>query len=150
MHSRLKHAILDPDPVLKTGVPLMNASLFGSNDQLDIAFLDEAYANDAETASYVFQMYLDDLPNNLNLLQESFASKDIERFRQYIHKQKPGYSYVGLTNITSKLQELQLKCNSVEDLNSFKAEINELLEDIQSSTIAVEKTLNHLKQVKRA
>jgi|SRR5437764_4182744 hypothetical protein len=128
----------------------MNASLFGSNDQLDIAFLDEAYANDAETASYVFQMYLDDLPINLNLLRDSIENKDIERFRQLIHKQKPGFSYVGLTTITSKLQELQMKCNTVEDLNSFKVEINEVIEDIESSTIPVVKTLTHLKQVKRA
>ena len=128
----------------------MNASLFGRNPGLDVAFLNEAYANDAETAAYVFQMYLDELPTNLDLLNESLRNSDIERFRQLIHKQKPGYSYVGLTDITAKLEELQVKCTVSDDLRAYKEEINEVLSRIHASADLIERALNHLHQIKRA
>ena len=128
----------------------MSASLFGCNSQLDVAFLDEAYANDAETASYVFQMYLDELPTNLRMIQESISSNDIERFKQLIHKQKPGYSYVGLTDVTARLEELQKKCLSVNDLAIHEAEIDEVIKKIHSSVCIIEKALTHLKEAKRA
>jgi hypothetical protein len=128
----------------------MSASLFGCNTQLDVAFLDEAYANDAETASYVFQMYLDELPTNVKLIQESISNKDIERFRQLIHKQKPGYSYVGLTDVTARLEELQTKCLTVNDLMLHEVEIEEVIKKINSSVCLIEKALSHLKEAKRA
>jgi FOG: HPt domain len=128
----------------------MSASLFGCNSQLDVAFLDEAYANDAETASYVFQMYLDELPANLRMIQESIASKDIERFKQLIHKQKPGFSYVGLTDVTANLEELQKKCLTVNDLAIHETEIDEVIKKIHSSVYIIEKALVHLKEAKRA
>ncbi|HEU0063888.1 MAG TPA: hypothetical protein VFQ58_02615 [Flavisolibacter sp.] len=128
----------------------MSASLFGCNTQLDVAFLDEAYANDAETASYVFQMYLDELPINVKLIQESITNKDIERFRQLIHKQKPGYSYVGLTDVTARLEELQTKCLTINDLTLHEVEIEEVIKKINSSVCLIEKALSHLKEAKRA
>jgi HPt (histidine-containing phosphotransfer) domain-containing protein len=128
----------------------MNASLFGSLNQLDVAFLDEAYANDAETASYVFQLYLDELPTNIDLLQESLKNRDIERFSHLIHKQKPGYSYVGLTDISNRLQELQIKCVTVNDLQVYENEIDDIMKIIQSSSVIIGKAVLHLQQFKRA
>ncbi len=130
---------------IEHGVLPMNESLFSALADLDHTYLEEAYANDAETAAMVFEQYLHDLPANLSLIKESLSGKDIERFRQHIHKQKPGYSYVGLTDVTKKFQELQVKCVVIEDLDKYQHEINGVLSRINSSKSIIEKALNYLK-----
>ena len=125
----------------------MKQSLFSNLVDLDRTYLEEAYANDAETAALVFEQYLQDLPVNLNLIVESLNGRDIERFRQHIHKQKPGFSYVGLTDVTRVFQDLQVKCVVIEDLNKYKSEIDGVLTRISSSRGTIEKALSYLKSV---
>jgi hypothetical protein len=123
----------------------MNHNLFANLTDLDGAYLDAAYANDAETAALVFEQYLADLPANLQLIRDSVNKKDIDRFRQHIHKQKPGYSYVGLTDVTEKFQELQIKCVVIDDLQKYNSEIETVLTRINSSTHVIEQALTYLK-----
>ncbi len=122
----------------------MPNSLFNASNGLDINFLDDAYGEDSETAALMFQQYLDELPSNLDLLTASFHSNNIEAFRHLIHKQKPVYSYVGLTDVTNSLQDLQIKCLKTEDLIEQKTLINSVLERIKTSATLVRQTLNHL------
>ena len=123
----------------------MNENLFVNLTELDAAYLEAAYSNDAETAALVFEQYLADLPANLQLIRDSMNKKDIDRFRQYIHKQKPGFSYVGLTDVTQKFQELQMKCVAIEDLQKYNSEIETVLTRINSSTQLVQQALTYLK-----
>ena len=122
----------------------MNESLFNNIPELDSAYLEAAYADDSETAAMVFQQYLDDLPANLDLLNESYKTHDIERFRHHIHKQKPGFSYVGLTDVTEKFHELQVKCLTKEDLDRYKNEIDQVLLRIRSASPVIQNLLNRL------
>jgi len=128
----------------------MSETLFHNITELDTAYLNEAYANDAETAALVFEQYLQELPSNLSQLKESLRGNDIAGFRQNIHKQKPCFSYVGLTDVTKKLHELQVKCVVLEDLVLYKTEIEEVLRRIYSSAGLIERTLVHLKKINQA
>jgi hypothetical protein len=123
----------------------MKDSLFIDLIDLDRGYLEDAYANDAETAAMVFEQYLNDLPTNMNLIAESLKKGDIERFRHHIHKQKPGYSYVGLTDVTKTFQDLQVKCVVIEDLQKYKGEIENVLTRINSSRTIIEKALLYLR-----
>jgi HPt (histidine-containing phosphotransfer) domain-containing protein len=125
----------------------MSESLFATSNGLDIDFLDEAYGDDAETAALMFQQYLDELPANMELLNDSINKNDIERFRHLIHKQKPVFSYVGLTDVTNSLQDLQLKCHTTEDLNNQKDLINNVLDRIRTSAEQIKNTLRHLQNI---
>jgi hypothetical protein len=123
----------------------MNENLFSNLTELDYAYLEAAYSNDAETAALVFEQYLADLPSNLQLIRDSVKKKDIDKFRQYIHKQKPGFSYVGLTDVTQKFQELQMKCVAMEDLQKYNSEIETVLTRINTSTQVIQQALTYLK-----
>ncbi|HWJ91777.1 MAG TPA: Hpt domain-containing protein [Flavisolibacter sp.] len=122
----------------------MNESLFNNVPELDSAYLEAAYGDDSDTAAMVFQQYLDDLPANLDLLNESYRTRDIDGFRHHIHKQKPGFSYVGLTDVTEKFHELQVKCLTKEDLNVYKNEIDQVLLRIHSATPVIQNLFNRL------
>jgi HPt (histidine-containing phosphotransfer) domain-containing protein len=122
----------------------MSESLFEHIPGLDTEYLDAAYSGDAETAAMVFEQYLQDLPSNLDLLHTSFETGDIEGFRHHIHKQKPGFSYVGLTDVTATFQDLQVKCLTKDDLARFKPEIEQVFARIHSSAELIEQTLKRL------
>ena len=123
----------------------MTENLFSDNPELDADYLEAAYGDDAETAIVVFEGYLQELPSNIELINESYKNRDIDRFRHFVHKQKPGFSYVGLTKLTNKLNEIESKVMVVDDLVVYKEEIEDALEKISSSAGTIEKTLTRLR-----
>ena len=122
----------------------MSESIFGNTKELDTDYLDAAYDSDAETAAMVFEQYLTELPANLKLLTDSYTSQDIQAFQHHIHKQKPGFSYVGLTDVTAKCQELQQKCLTKEGFIIYKTEIESMLERIRTSAVIIESLRSRL------
>ena len=122
----------------------MDRKLFEDNNDFDTEYLNDAYSDDAETAASVFEQYLNDLPANLSLIRNSFRERNIELFRQVIHKQKPGFSYVGLTDVTGKLQELQASCNTTDDMGKYQSEIEQVIERIDSSATHIHQMLTRL------
>ena len=121
----------------------MGKNVFQVNS-LDSAFLDAVYENDRETALAIFQQYLQDLPADLHAIHHSFESGDREQFRGVIHKKKVGFSYVGLTDVTAGLNELEKKCALQVDLSEHRAELASVLHRINSSTEAIRKVLEAL------
>jgi HPt (histidine-containing phosphotransfer) domain-containing protein len=113
---------------------------------LDSAFLDAVYENDRETALVIFQQYLQDLPSDLHAINHSFESGDREQFRGVIHKKKVAFSYVGLTDVTADLNELEKKCALQGDLSEYREELASVMNRINSSTEAVRKVLEGLEQ----
>ncbi|HEU0064657.1 MAG TPA: Hpt domain-containing protein [Flavisolibacter sp.] len=128
----------------------MTKSIFADCPELDIAFLDETYADDAETASFLFQQFLDELPTNIELLHKSLRNHDISEFRKHLHKQKPAYSYVGLTYITKQIHELQSRCLVTLDLTIYLKEIEEVLKNISECASILERAIMRLEEYKRA
>jgi hypothetical protein len=123
----------------------MSENLFPDHLDLNTEYLNATYGDDPETAIMMFENYLEELPVNLKLLHDSFNKQDITSFRQVIHKQKPAFSYVGLTEITEKFHQLQTSCQQPEDLRKHKEEILQALSRIESSTPVIEATLQHLR-----
>jgi len=123
----------------------MSDSIFRNTKELDIDYLDAAYGDDAETATIIFEQYLSDLPGNLELLKEAISKGDVRAFQHHIHKQKPGYGYVGLTDITQKIQDLQLKCTTEQDLASFRGEIEALIARIEASRAIITEALSQIR-----
>ena len=123
----------------------MEKNLFATT-MLDTDFLQSVYDNDRETALFIFQQYLQDLPADLISIRESFDSGVKEQFRQLIHKKKVVFSYVGLTEITARLDELEKRCGHTANLSGFGPEVNSILESINSSTEAVVTIFKRLQQ----
>ena len=123
----------------------MEKNLF-TTSVLDTDFLQSVYDNDRETALFIFQQYLLDLPADLQSIKEIFDSGVKEQFRQLIHKKKVVFSYVGLTGITARLDELEKRCGQAASLADFKSEVESILVTIDSSTEAVETVFKRLQQ----
>lgn len=117
----------------------MTESIFAGCPELDIAYLDDSYADDAESASLVFQQYLSDLPSNIINFEKCFRERDLTCFRKCMHQQKPSYTFVGLTEISYMIHELQVKCQTVDDLTACQAEIEDVFKKIRLSAHVIER-----------
>jgi HPt (histidine-containing phosphotransfer) domain-containing protein len=95
---------------------------------LDQDFLVSLYDDDVQYAADVFSSFLSGLPSVLNQLQQAFDQEDILQFRKIIHHQKPTFSYVGLTQLTSQMEELEKKCDAAQHIS----EITTLYTSLQS------------------
>ena len=121
-------------------------SIFMNFSGLDTAYLDDAYGQDAETAAVIFEQYLLDLPANLAALKEKFHAGDAAGLRHHMHKQKPGFSYVGLTDVTEKLNTLEAQCQTAEDIKTQSALIQQVIDRIEATRPQIEKALQQLQQ----
>src|SRR5687767_7412226 len=124
----------------------MSENLFPDHLDIDTDYLNSTYGDDPETAIMMFEKYLEELPVNLQLLRDSFNNQDITSFRHIIHKQKPAFSYVGLTDLTAQFHHLQTSCNQADDLPKHKEEILQSLARIESTMPVIQATLEHLRR----
>jgi HPt (histidine-containing phosphotransfer) domain-containing protein len=122
----------------------MSESPFRKINGLDAEYLDAAYAGDTETAAMVFEQFLQELPSNTALIEDSIAKNDVESFRHHIHKQKPGFSYVGMTDVSNTFHELQSKCITKEDLVTHRDTIQKVMNRIHAAPDLLQKALIQL------
>jgi len=122
----------------------MSNSPFKNLDGLDSDYLDSAFSGDTETAALVFEQFLQELPANTALIEDSFAKKDVNAFLHHIHKQKPGFSYVGMTDVSQTFQELQSKCTTSDDLVNYSDTIRKVMDRIHAAPALLQKALAQL------
>ena len=124
----------------------MEKNVFDTSVDLDSTFLEAVYENDRDTAAAIFQQYLQELPGDLHSINESFESGDKKLFLSVIHKKKVGFSYVGLTDVTTRMNELESKCVSADNLQVYQSELKSVIDRINSSTQAIKMVLQRLQQ----
>jgi hypothetical protein len=94
----------------------MSENIFEFDSRLDAAFLESAYDNDKEHAAFVFEQFLINYPLQIKQVEDSFISGDTNLLKQKLHKVKVAFSFVGLTNITSKAEIIERKCAEITDI----------------------------------
>ena len=107
----------------------MQNNILNYDSRLDSAFLETIYENDKEDAAIGFGHFLKCYPAQLNELELSFNTGDINTFRQKIHKLKPTFSFVGLTNVTAKAETIEKSCGE----NIEIARLNDLYVDFKNT-----------------
>ena len=114
-------------------------ALFCFNAALDRAYLEEFYDGDLEHAVDIFETFLDYSMGEFVVLPEVLESKSRDDFRKAVHKLKPAFSMVGLTQLSSKMEQLEHLTEEGEAwpklaglLEEITIEINEYLTLLQN------------------
>ncbi len=124
----------------------MEKNVYDNAVDLDSTFLEAVYENDRDTAAAIFQQYLQELPGDLQTIHDSFESGDKKLFLSVIHKKKVGFSYVGLTDVTTRMNELESKCVSADNIQVYQSELRSVMERIHTSTASIQMVLKRLQQ----
>src|SRR5688500_7125168 len=96
--------------------PSQAKSMFFFQSGLDNELLYELYESDYESTLQAFQIFLDDLENNIKDLEQAYQQKNISAFQKIVHRCKPVFSYVGLSELNATFQRLEDQCNTVANL----------------------------------
>jgi len=92
-----------------------NSNLF-FDQRLDNEFLQSIYENDMEHAMIIFGQFLKMAPELMQDIDESYQAGVVEDFRKKVHKLKPVFSFVGLTELTRKAEVLETKCKEASEI----------------------------------
>jgi HPt (histidine-containing phosphotransfer) domain-containing protein len=122
----------------------MDINTFKYDQRLDTAFLDSIYDGDMEHAAISFEQFLHKYPAQLKELDESFIAGNITIFRQKLHKLKPTFSYVGLTEITAKAEIIEKLCNETPHLNVISRQYVDLKQQLNDLIPVVEQEFKRL------
>lgn len=90
---------------------------FEFNKLLDIEFLQALYVDDFIYAEEVFGNFLRQTETEIKNLDDLATKGDVIKFRAQLHKIKPTFSLVGLSNLTHESEKLLSICDKTPDLN---------------------------------
>lgn len=99
------------------------------DERLDREFLDSMFEGDREHAEMVFAQFLELAPSQMQDIESRFLEGVMEDFRQKVHKIKPVFSFVGLTQLTGMAEQLENKCREACSMQ----EIGPLYQEFKTS-----------------
>ncbi|MGH2646761.1 MAG: Hpt domain-containing protein [Ginsengibacter sp.] len=119
---------------------------FVFDDRLDTEFLLSIYEGDAEHASLVFGQFLEMAPALMKEMEEYYNQGVVEPFRQKVHKLKPVFSFVGLTQLTAKAELLEKKCKETSQINEVSDIYTDLKYNYSENLPIIEKEVKRLNE----
>jgi len=81
--------------------------------------LSDIFDDDMDSTLDLIGKFLKDIPRIVVGVLEALYDQDFTTLRQLVHKIKPGYSYMGFTDVSEKIER-------IKDLSKQKSRINEL------------------------
>lgn len=118
--------------------PSQARSLFFFQSGLDNELLYELYESDYESTLQAFQIFLDELETNIKDLEQAYQQQNISAFQKIVHRCKPVFSYVGLSELNGIFQCLEDQCNSITNLEQLTPKFTELVPVIRSTSSTIE------------
>lgn len=122
----------------------MENNLYNFDSRLNIRFLHELYDGDIEHAASMFDQFLLLVPGLMKEIEDGFKSDNVESFRQRVHKVKPVFSMVGLTNLTDLAGIIEKKCKQIDILQQIEPEYKNFKDCYNESLPIVENELNRM------
>ncbi|TKG93757.1 response regulator [Puteibacter caeruleilacunae] len=124
---------------------------FVFSNQLDQDRLSQLYNNNLAYASEMFEIFLEVIEPEMNNLQHLLEPYQAQALRKLIHKLKPSFGYVGLTNIEEIFDRLQ---HELDDSNRDKSEIidktQQVLIDIEELLPIIEQQFEQLQETQKS
>ena len=118
--------------------PSQTRSLFFFQSGLDNELLYELYESDYESTLQAFQIFLEELETNIKDLEQAYQQQNISAFQKIVHRCKPVFSYVGLSELNGIFQRLEDQCNTITNLEQLTPKFTELVPVIRSTSSTIE------------
>lgn len=91
--------------------------------------LSDIFDDDMESTLDLISKFLKDIPRIVVGIMEAFYDHDFLTLRKLVHKVKPGYSYMGFTDVSEKITRIQELSRQESRINELEALCRELEDD---------------------
>jgi signal transduction histidine kinase/DNA-binding response OmpR family regulator len=89
-----------------------NIDGFEFHEELDVKYLNTLYENNISYAADLFEIFLKTVKDEMIKIQRLVTNRDWEQLKFQVHKLKPNFAMVGLTWISSNMQQLENTLNT--------------------------------------
>jgi HPt (histidine-containing phosphotransfer) domain-containing protein len=121
-------------------------SLFFFQSGLDNELLYELYESDYESTLQAFQIFLDEIDKNIKDLDQAYQQQNVSAFQKIIHRCKPVFSYVGLSELNNTFQLIEDQCNTIGAVDQISPSFNEIVSLIRASSTTIAKERGRLQE----
>lgn len=119
---------------------------FQFHPRLDAEALQGLYDSDLEYARDMFEVFLQNTHPELAVLEAAFQAGDLNAFARQVHKIKPTFAMVGLSDLEELLQQLETAAKTQDpDITAIAARYDTLKAYLPNALAAVESDFEKLK-----
>ena len=103
------------------------------SDTLDKATLEELYGNDEEHILMIFRLFLKIMPEMLSEMDMALKKGNIDYLEKLLHKIKPSFTMVGLSEMTSRTQEFEQELKGFKSIVLLKTAFHQFYQAVESA-----------------
>ncbi|NND06001.1 MAG: PAS domain S-box protein [Saprospiraceae bacterium] len=123
-----------------------NEKDFQFNNILDVDFLKEVYDDDIEYAADIFDIFLNHSLQDIAQLSIYIENEDWDPLGDLAHKIKPTFSMVGLTNLETKMLQIEKSARNEKNIEDIRAIYSEIDEILQQTIPVLEEELRKMRE----
>jgi len=97
----------------------------------DLTYLESMSMGSQEMVNEMIQIFLDQIPEFTEGLQENLEKKDYVALGALAHKAKSSVAVMGMDALAGVLKDLELKAKSGEDIDSYPELVNIFLTQVE-------------------
>jgi HPt (histidine-containing phosphotransfer) domain-containing protein len=114
------------------------------DERLDCNALMDMYDGDYEHAEVVFGQFIKSAPVQMHGIAQSFEEGKVEDFRAKVHKLKPVFGFVGLTNLSSQAAQIEAMCKTISTLKDVEDDYSIFKKDFDTKLPLIQEIFEKL------
>jgi HPt (histidine-containing phosphotransfer) domain-containing protein len=119
------------------------------NDKIDIQCISDLYGDDYPYIEEVFTTVLGEYKTLAENIASNYASHDIPALKSAVHKIKPIFGFVGLTDVQEQCQDFETLCQTITSFELLAYDYNELNDALLNSKSLIEEEKRKLELFNR-
>ncbi len=129
--------------LIKKSIPIsenINSEMVVDSDNqlINLDFLKKLFKNDSEKLNKTLKVYLNQLPAQLELIEDSFLNQKTEVLNNLSHSLKSTFKYLGRNDLSEFAREIEFSSINAFDYNY----ISERIDKIKNNWLKIEKAIN--------
>ncbi|TFH39144.1 MAG: Hpt domain-containing protein [Bacteroidia bacterium] len=95
--------------------------------RVNVSYIEEVCGKDKEIIAEMVKIFCDQVPEIIQELKENYSSGNYYELGLVAHKAKSSVAIMGMTDLSGKLKELELKAKAGEEKHLYKGYIDDYL-----------------------
>jgi HPt (histidine-containing phosphotransfer) domain-containing protein len=118
---------------------------FTFHEKVDAAFLFSMYGDDFSCMEEIFATTLNHIDPDVDAIKQAFLADSPSDLKKAVHKIKPTFGFVGLTEVQHLCKEMEDKCLHINSTGQVKEDYERLITAMENARKIIETEHNKLK-----
>ncbi|NII25309.1 Hpt domain-containing protein [Pseudoflavitalea sp. X16] len=115
------------------------------NEKINGDYLFSLYADDYPYIEEVFAVTLQHFDQDFEFIQAAYEGENITDLKKGVHKVKPAFGFVGLTDIQQMCAAFEDACQQATDVSALKAGYKSLMASLEEGKLIIASEYRKLK-----